>query len=263
MLNTWLNWNERDPCPYSQFKVIDIEQKADLSPEVTSYLNGLLRAERFAPEYLGAMSEYLGWQRVRDLIVATQVPRTIAVKRGEFGEVLITAILEQFYGYSIPVPKLRFKITANQSLPATDVLALKIDDKGSIAEVCFVESKLRTSSDDMAAVEGHRQLQEDYESKLPDILSFISQRLYERKDSLFDAFASYLCDRRDTTDRDTFRLSLCWEHSAWREKVLENLQDDDVTLPRLTVHVIRINNLRQLTDELFAALGVTEVHDDD
>ena len=69
-------------------------------------------------------------------------------------------------------------------------------------------------------------------------------------------------ERRDTTDRDTFRLSLCWDDLAWREKVLENLQDYGVTLPKFTVHVIRINGLRQLTDELFAAFGVTEVYDD-
>jgi hypothetical protein len=58
-------------------------------------------------------------------------------------------------------------------------------------------------------------------------------------------------------------LSLCWEDTAWRERVLENLQDAGVEVPRLSVHVMRIHHLRHLTDELFAEIGVVAVSDDD
>jgi hypothetical protein len=109
----------------------------------------------------------------------------------------------------------------------------------------------------------YSQLLKDFNSQFPGILSFVAARLYERKDALFQAFASYLQDRNDTKDKDNFRLSLCWEHSTWREKPLENLQDNGMDLPKLAVHVIRIHTLRQITDELFAELGVTEVSDDD
>ena len=115
----------------------------------------------------------------------------------------------------------------------------------------------------MAAVNGYQQLRNDYESKSPDILSFIAARLHERNDPVYEAFKAYMRDRRDTTDLDTFRLSLCWEHSVWHERVLENLQEAGIDLPRLTVHVIRIPYLRQLTDEPFARIGVTVVSDDD
>ena len=59
------------------------------------------------------MAEHLEWQDVKNLIVSRQVPTTTTAQIGKFGKVLISAILEQFYGYTIPVPKLRFKITAN------------------------------------------------------------------------------------------------------------------------------------------------------
>jgi hypothetical protein len=209
------------------------------------------------------MAKYLGWEQVSKQIVATIMPGLPTAKRGEFGEVLFAAILEEFHDYKIPVPKLRFKITAGQSLPATDILALKVDEISAIIEVCFVESKLRTTSDNTAAVEGYKQLQSDYESKLPDILTFIAARLHERNDALFETFASYMRDRGDVTDKDNFRLGLCWERSEWHEKVLQNLQENGVDLPRLTVHVIGIDNLRQIIDELFAELGIEEVFDDD
>ena len=263
MLNTWLNSNERIPCPYSQFKVTDVEQVSDLSPDTRSHLISLLSTERFDPELLKTMAQYLGRHQTKELIVKEQMPTNINTKRGDFGETLFNAILEQFHGYRIPVRKLRFKITANQTLPGTDSLAFRIDDTGLITEVCFVESKLRTSQDNMAAVNGYKQLQNNYESELPAILKFVAARLYDQKDSLFEAFMSYLGDRNDTRVKDKFRLSLCWEHLEWNETVLENLQDNGVALPELTLHVIRINNLRQITDELFAELGATVVSDED
>lgn len=115
----------------------------------------------------------------------------------------------------------------------------------------------------MAAINGYEQLLKDYESRLPDILAFIIARLHECNDPLFHHFASYMRDRRDTTEMDTFRLGLCWEQSHWSESVLQNLEENQVVLPRFTIHVIRVNGIRKLIDELFSKLGITEVSDDD
>ena len=49
VLKTWLNPNQRDSGPYSQFEVIDMEKKEDLPPEMRSDLIDLLRAARFNP----------------------------------------------------------------------------------------------------------------------------------------------------------------------------------------------------------------------
>jgi len=262
VLTTWLKLQERNPCQYSQFKVIDVEQICELSQETRAYLASLICTERFEPKFLADMAECLGWKDTNQLIIARLMPKSTNAKRGEFGETLINAILEQFHGYKIPVRKLRFKITPGQSLPATDSLALKID-RGSITEVCYIESKLRTSQDDIVAVDSYNQLQVDYQSRLPDILTFVVARLAESNDPLYEAFKSYMRDRRDTKDRDTFRISLCWDSSQWREKVLEKLQESLGSLTKLTVHAIRVQNLRQVTEEIFAALGIAEVLDDD
>lgn len=148
-------------------------------------------------------------------------------------------------------------------MPSTDVLALKVNSANKIVEVCFVESKLRTNAGGNAAIEGCTQLQNDYNAKWPSILVFIAKQLYERNDLLFHPFMEYLQDRNDTTEIDSFRLSLCWEHTTWREKVLENLQESDIGLKKLAVHVIRIKGLEDLTDDLFTQLGIVEVSDDE
>lgn len=262
MLSDWLKFSTRNPCPYSQFDVIDLEEEQDLSPEVRSHLADLISEARFSAGFLAEMAESPGWDQTKAAI-AGQMPRQRNARRGEFGEVLISAILRQFHEYKLPVPKLRFKITSDQSLPSTDVLAIKLDPANKITEVCFVESKLRTSASSNAAVEGCTQLQSDYNAKWPSILVFIANQLYERDDLLFPSFLEYLKERNDTTEIDSFRLSLCWEHTAWRETVLENLQESDVGLKKLAVHVIRIKGLEDLTDDLFTQLGIVEVSDNE
>ena len=155
MLNKWLQCSERNPRPYSLFVVIDVEEIAALSLQISEELLKLLTASKFDPEFLKTVAQRLGWQNVNNSIINKQVPKQVKIKRGQFGEALINAIFQEFYGYKIPVPKLRFRITSDQNLPATDTVALKINDQGAITEVCFVESKLRKDSKNVqVAVEG-------------------------------------------------------------------------------------------------------------
>ncbi len=83
------------------------------------------------------------------------------------------------------------------------------------------------------------------------------------KDIVFLAFRTYLRDRDDNKHLDTFRLALCWEDTAWREKVLENLEENLVALNKLHVHVVRLSNFRRLTEELFAEVGIHGVSEDE
>ena len=263
MLSKWLSQSERTESAYSNFGVIDSEETSTLSSEIKSHLVDLLHFALFDPDELNAFAEHLGWG-IRES-TGYRVPTADKVKRGDFGEIFVSAMLEQFHGYEIPVQKLRSKLTGNQTLTGTDIVALRVSDSDSIEEVCFVESKLRTSRDNDIAVEACEQLQKDYALETPAILPFIFIQLRRRGDGdrLFRAFRDYLADRSDNRYLDTFRLGLCFEHNEWREKVLENLDDDPVALNKLCVHVVRITDLRSLTDELFDIVGVSEVSEDD
>ena len=56
------------------------------------------------------MAEVLGWEMVKDSLASGAVPEAIPTKRGDFGEVLITALLEEVHGYTVPVRKLRLRL---------------------------------------------------------------------------------------------------------------------------------------------------------
>lgn len=255
MVKKWLNCKERKPCPYTCFKVVDVQETSEPSPEVKSILRDQLKTAYFSSEYFESMAEFLGWKRVKKDIIAKKVPTLPNIKKGDFGEALMVTLLSYFHEYQIPVPKLRFKIIGNQTLPATDFLALKIDKNNSIVEVCFVESKFRGYLDRYAAVNGYNQLQNDYSVRLPNILTFVAERLYERKDVLYESFRYYMRDRKDTTDIDSFHLGLCWERDSWEESVLEKLEENGVNLDILTVSVVCIGGIRNLTEEIFKKLG--------
>lgn len=267
MITAWLNSTERTPNPYSQFTLLDVEESSELSESVKDYVSGLLRDARFDRDFLIAMAEHLGWDKVKNSLVPSASPEFLPTKRGDFGEALITALLKEVHGYIIPVNKLRFKITKNQLLTGTDALALKIDEEGRISEVCFIESKLRTAtrgeSDRTVAVAGCTQLKNDYDSKLPDILNFVAQRLHETDDNLFRAFRDYIRTRLDTTDLDTFCLGLFWDHEAWEEQILQNLEEHIDVVPRLVVHAVRIRDLAATSDEMFVRVGIVQVSDDE
>jgi hypothetical protein len=263
MLHTWLRKEDRGTAPGNVLAVTDIQEFCERSDDIGQHLSHLVREARFDAGFLASMAEQLGWSRVRDDIITRAMSGNATAKRGEFGEVLVSGILEEFDGYIVPVRKMRFKITPGQSLPATDMLGLALNTDGNISEVLYVESKLRTTRDDMVAVDGYKQLQNDYSSKLPDMLTFVANRLYEWNHPLYESFRDYMGDRLDNRDKDGFCLSLCFDTDEWQERALVNLEDYGISDPTPRVFVIRLSNLRALTDEVFAGVGVTEVIDDD
>ena len=127
----------------------------------------LLRDARADPSLFRTAAEALGWDAVEEWL-EDAVPTGTTARRGQFGEVLSAAALGEFHEYVVPVQKLRYAITAGQSLPSTDVLAVALDEESqAIEEVCFVEVKLRTGPNTSFGTAGYRQLQVDYGSDSP------------------------------------------------------------------------------------------------
>ena len=54
-----------------------------------------------------------------------------------------------------------------------------------------------------------------------------------------------------------------YENDAWDERILQNLEDEEIGLEPLEVYVARIANLAALSDAAFTALGANEVIEDD
>jgi hypothetical protein len=162
--------------------------------------------------------------------------------------------------YHIPVVKLRFKMAANQTLPGTDCIALKLDN-ARLVEVCYVESKVRTSTELSVAIAGAGQLRQDADAAMPEILTFVARCIKEANTRVAELVEQYIFSR--DTELDTFKLLVFHENNTWDERILQNLHDEEIRLDPLEVYVGRIANLAALSDAAFGALGATEVIEDD
>ena len=252
----WLSPSPRATSDFS-FEVTDLEETSKVPS--SAELVDLLTESYWGEDYLADLAARYGFSEVRDKFLKARVGTLLSVKRGDFGEAVTVDYLKDAEGYLVPVHKLRYKIGANQTLPGTDCVALKLVND-VLVEVLFVESKLRTSPDPSVAVTGTRQLKQDADNDNPVILTFIARRLRETDDPLTELFESYLFQRSTTLDK--YLLMLLHQADSWDELILENLKDEEIELEPLHVYVAKIANLKELSDRAFSVMGA-EVDEDD
>jgi len=181
------------------------------------------------------------------------------VRRGDFGEAVTVEYLKTVEGYHIPVIKLRYKMSANQTLPGTDCIAFRFSDN-KLVKVAFVESKFRTAKDLAVAVQGTKQLQQDADSANSETLVFVARQLRKTNNPLTELIEGYIFDRE--AELDEFLLVILHEGATWDEQILVNLEDENLDLEPLHVYVAKITGLRQLADAAFSELDVEVVEDD-
>ena len=252
----WLKPIPRAGSDFS-FEVTDLEETNSV-PSPTE-LAELMSDAYWGTDYLADVAARYGYREVRDKIIRSRADTLPSVRRGDFGEAVTVEYLKTVEGYQIPVMKLRCKIGANQTLPGTDCVAFRFSE-GKLIKIAFVESKFRTSLELAVAVKGTKQLQQDESSTNSEILSFVARQLREKGDSLAELIEDYIFDR--DAELDEFLLVILHEKAIWDERILINLEDENLGLKPLQVYVARITGLRQLTDAAFAELDVEVVDDE-
>jgi hypothetical protein len=253
------DWLERAARPRTRdFDVLDVGELRRSDDEVVAYLAERLNQARTDPEFLRRMTEAVGWDRASARV---RTEPTIGAK-GDLGEVLTIASVEDFDQFDIPVVKLRFQINAQQTLPGTDIVAFVPASDGAIERLHFIETKLRTTRDNGAAAAAHKQLADRKKQAFADILDFIGERLYEKHDGSFEAYEDFLASR-DSDSLGSYEVSLVWEREAWNEQVLEDLDDADDLLDPLRVSVTGLMGLQGLAEAVFARAGIEMTDDED
>ena len=261
---------ERRPGTYA-FNLVDGLENFDLcdhcaspprilptadSSAVTLILVNSIIASRHDPSYLKDLATDLGWEKVANELIIPLLPDNWNTMAMEFGEALTEELLK-FHGYEIPIPKRRYTIRKNQTLPGDDSLAIKVVNN-KIVEMCYVESKLRNSEDTKAGIDAYDSLKTRYMEELPVLINFNLRRMYETKHALFVSLKEYLRDRTDTDDKDTFCISLTFDRDLWNEANLVSIDNalkvdkTKLVLPPLLVLAVRIRELGTIVKHVFA-----------
>ena len=259
MIDKWLKASRRVPSGFS-FDVTDLHEDGNSIPP-PSYFASLLREAYWGEQYIADLAGTYGWRPVRDRFLKARAGTGLRVRRGDFGEAIAAGYLTQTEQYQVPVLKLRFKMGSNQTLPGTDCIAIKADDS-QLREVCYVESKLRSTRKDLSvAIAGASQLKHDADAVVPEVLTFITRHMRETQHPLANLVERYIFSRE--TGLDSFKLIVFHEKDLWEEQILQNLEDEEIQLAALCVYVALIARIADVSDAAFRKLGAVEIIDDD
>ena len=252
MLNNWLVRQQRTPSGFDKFDVVDIGELAPPTDAVKIWLKDLLIDARVGSDFLESARNVLG-SRMK-LLLEAALPNMLTIKRGDFGEALVDAVCQEWHGYEIPVKKLRFALGGSPR--GTDNLAIRLNANLEIVEVCYIESKLRSTTDNNAAKEAHAQLDKLLQTEMPIIHEFVLRVLYDQRSELFEPYLNYLKSRSETGGaQESFWIFLTYEKNRWSEVGLTNLEAEDIEVAPLSVKATRIENLVSLIDGLYNAIG--------
>ncbi len=201
------------------------------------------------PTVTADLFEAVGWETASADLLAGRV----AVKRGDFGEVLATEAAEAFDSLIVPVRKLRYQIDPNQTLPGSDVLGFEFGDDGEISCLEFIESKYRTKPHRTIAATAHEQLRLDRQSGFATTVKFVAARLSELDPDLYQSFLRYLRSREDMETRHTVVITC--DLANWSTSVADELEDVAEHLPDLWLRVFMLEDSNGLIDDAYAVLG--------
>lgn len=280
----WLQSAGRDPKDYI-FDVVDIDEQYDFNDDVIAFLANLMVTAQGNPRMIAddlrkliddanqaklyIIRDYVTAELLADFPAAERqiiqkyleneiLPhgddKTVLItKVGNFGEVVAAQYLLELEGYWLPIYKLQYREKKDWASKLTDLCVIKIRPNEKPL-VCYSEVKTHSSQlNKNLGIEGHDSLIRDDALKNPEILRFISKRLYDA--GKFDEanFISDLKLGRVEYDKK-HELHLVHELGEWDEEILSRLEEHGLNagLVDFCVRVIVIKDLRVLIDAVYA-----------
>jgi hypothetical protein len=279
----WLQSDNRNPCEHN-FDVFDIGEQYKYNDEVIALLaNVIVTAhgnprmivddcrkliedarqvklyivEKFVTEELlsdfpAAEKQILQRYLENEILPQGNDIKGIITKIGNFGEIVAAQYLIEFDEYWLPIYKLQYREKKDWASKLTDLCVIKIRP-GEKPLVCYCEVKTHSSKvNKNLGIEGHDSLIRDDALTNPEILRFISKRLYDAGKYDEASFISDMKLGRVAYDKK-HELFLVHELSEWDEEVLTRLAEHglDDGLVGFCVRVVVINNLRVLIDAVY------------
>lgn len=184
----------------------------------------------------------------------------IAVRRGDFAEVLAAEAAEALDDLVVPIRKLRYQIDPTQTLPGSDVVAFVFDDDEELDDLEFVEVKYRKDPDLDLAVAAHDQLSDDRDRGYATTVNFLAHRLSETDPEMYESFLSFLASRGTKDSRHT--VVLAFDEDNWTDEVAANLDDLPEHLPELWLRLFPLERSNLLIEEVYAGLLWIVIDDD-
>jgi len=255
MLKKWLTVKEAKSSPYI-FRLINVVEKASPDGAVRGFLGKEILTSYRNLEYLKFKYREEPKQKLIDYINDYVIPskkNQIAknVWQGDFGEILTGLIVSYFFGFIVPIHKMRWKFNKDRTTFCTDMIAHNPGD--AIKEVFYYEIKTRLAIrketinhvSNHITVNAHNSLLRDEQIPNEGIADFLSRYYFEQGD--FGAANKYgdIVTNPGNYNRK-FELVFIIEASKFMTDILDELHNLPPTLKPLSVTVVLIRGLGRL-----------------
>jgi hypothetical protein len=206
-------------------------------------------------DYLSRRLADRGLDRVAEHVRRNLLPGPGNQRVGDFGELVATAVFRRLKQYTVPVLKLRFKLDPNESQRLIDVVAFQHLSRPGEVVLAVTEVKTRTNTPTplppTLGIDAYKQLLEAVDERMGQSLTFIRKRLEEQgRVWLADRVEALLDDETYTLER---YLAFVVDEAAWRDVILERLDQHDRDAEHLCANVLLIGDLNSLVDDSYAA----------
>jgi hypothetical protein len=247
----------------------DLEIELARSAEFCAYAGEALLEAYVDPQYLASVLQREGFSGGQKLL-EERFPPTDApfgVRIGDFGEVVGHMVLEDFFGFTIPVMKLRFKTNWDRAAFGIDIIAFRLDDQDPHKDtVAFAEVKT-SKQRDTGVVEVFREIaslaaegQSEARNKMRNAVRFVSERLFEQgQHELEQRIYRFLDCYTNPHHVEGFFPFLVRDASTWADEALDSVEQKTVAAPRVVLCVVMIGDLEETVQAAYdAAARVTE-----
>ena len=260
-IGNWLNEPQQDTYTQYKFKLIKITNKSnkttDLIKDLQKELLYAYSEKYFLNEQVFTRSKEDIIKYVRGMIPDDQCNINDNVRTGDFGEVLVKAIIMYFYKY-IAYNKLKFKFNKNRSVFATDLVAF--DDILNPESIYYYEIKTRKSlnkEDGSYITEiAYNGLIKDEDNEVQPVLDFMAQRFYENGEKELSAKYFNLALNKHLV-KENYEIFILTNDISEQKitNICNALQALEIKINPLSLNLVLVPELYEIRDEVWKSIS--------
>ncbi|MEU9074525.1 hypothetical protein AB0D22_07560 [Kitasatospora sp. NPDC048538] len=247
MFDKWLQPETvQQPSGALEYQLLaDAGQIAD--DELVDRLGREMVRNYLPPGELALVFDDLGVPEVAGYLRDNVLPKRLAVRHGDFGEVVAAGLYRQTWRWCVPVLKLRYKQTPAQAVQGTDVLAFRFREDPPV--IAVPEVKTRARRDLRVIAEAHESL-EKVLGRLDESIRFLMVRCHERGQTFLSRRLAALLT---PPARRRVERHMVFVHDAksWKPDIVDRL--DALVTVRTRLTVVKVDALQDFVARVYDA----------
>ncbi len=238
-----------------------MEIESDNYEKYVDYASKSLLNAYIDNSYLSSVFEREGFTGITKLFNERFPPESneFGVRTGDFGEIIAHMVLQDVFGHTIPVMKIRYKTNWEKSAFGVDVVAFHLHPNDPSQDtVVFSEVKASKHSDygvDIVFNEIRQLVEEgqpESKQKMRNAVRFVSERLFEQNNfELEKRIYRFLDCYTNPQYIESFYPFLVRDKATWDSSILDAVTIIKPEPEKVILCVFALHNLEQIMNAIY------------